>query len=100
MNIETKYSPGDYVFIIVGSGDDAKVYESQIASVNIVAAISGNNVTYSCCVDRTVIGTALPGMPSITYAEKTENKIFETAESCFKAIVILNEQREKQKTKK
>lgn len=100
MTVQTKYSPGDFVFIIIGSGDSARVYESQIASVTTVAAISGTTVTYSCGIDRTKIGTALPGTPNMTYTEKTEKNMYDTAESCFQAIVILNEEREKQKKQK
>lgn len=95
MVIETKYSPGDYVFIIIGSGDNAKVYESQIASVTTVTAMSGTAVTYSCSVDKTKIGTALPGMPTIIHVEKKEQNMFDTAEDCFKAITIINEQNKK-----
>lgn len=95
MVIETKYSPGDYAFIIIGSGDNAKVYESQITSVTTVAAMSGTSVTYSCSVDRTKIGTSLPGMPTTIHVEKKEHNMYDTAEECFKAITILNEKNSK-----
>jgi hypothetical protein len=100
MTIETKYSQGDYVFIIIGSGDKTRVYESQISAVNVTASMGGTNVTYTCGVDRFKIGTAVPGMPIMTYVEKTEKNMYDTAEDCFKAIVILNEEREKQRNKK
>lgn len=100
MTVETKYAPGDFVFIIIGSGDTARVYESEISTVCIDAAKSGTRVTYSCGVDRTKIGTHVAGMPNMTYVEKTEKNMYDTAEECFQAIVILNEEREKQKNKK
>jgi hypothetical protein len=95
MVIETKYSPGGYVFIIIGSGDNAKVYESQISSININVHMSGTEVTYSCGIDRSKIGTAVAGMPTMTYVEKKEKNMYDTAEDCFKAITILNEQNKK-----
>ena len=100
MTVTTKYSAGDFVFIIIGSGDNARVYESQIWAVNITAMMSGTEVSYSCSIDRTKIGTAVPGMPIMTYADKKEKNMYDTAEDCFKAIVILNEEREKQNKKK
>ncbi len=100
MTVETKYSPGDFVFIIVGSGDAAKVYESEISAVYIEAAISGTTVTYSCTVDRRKMGTAIEGMPVFFNVGKTEKNMYDTAEECFQAIVILNEEREKQKNKR
>lgn len=95
MTVETKYSPGDFVFIIVGSGDTAKVYESPISSVNINVAMSGTEVTYICGIDRTKIGTHVAGMPTMTYTEKKDKNMYDTAEECFNAIVILNEQNKK-----
>jgi hypothetical protein len=95
MTITTKYSPGDYIFIIVGSGDTAKVYESQISSVNINVVMGGTEVTYSCGIDRSKIGTAVVGMPTMTYVEKKEKNMYDTAEDCFNAITILNEKNKK-----
>lgn len=100
MTVETKYAPGDFVFIIIGSGDNARVYESEISTVCIDAAKSGMKVTYLCDVDRTKLGTHVAGMPTMTYVEKTEKNMYDTTEECFQAIVILNEEREKQKNKK
>jgi hypothetical protein len=99
MTVTTKYSPGDFVFIIVGSGDNTKVYESEISAVNITAALSGIYISYTCSIDRTKIGTVVPGSPILTYVDKSEKNMYDTAEGCFQAIVILNQEREKQKNK-
>jgi len=88
MNIETKYSPGDNVYIVVGLDDKAKVLESTISSINIDAAISGIKVIYNCKISRLDAGTVVAGMPTYYTVERAENKIYETAEDCFNSIVV------------
>jgi len=88
MNIETKYRPGDNVYIVVGLDDKAKVLESTISSINIDAAISATKVIYNCKISRLDAGNVVVGMPTYYTVERAENKIYETTEDCFNSIVV------------
>jgi hypothetical protein len=87
MILETKYNPGDTVYFTIGTNDKVKIVTSTIESiVCIVAAISGNTITYNCQVNREDTDTVVKGMPLIYTVEKTENNIYETLELCVESI--------------
>lgn len=90
MNIETKYSPGDnvYVIIVVGQKQDPKVLPSVIQSIDILAAVSGTTVKYNCRINRLDAGTVIQGMPMFYTVERSDDRIYLTEEDAFNSMVV------------
>lgn len=88
LEITTYYSPTDTVYIVIGTGEKARVVESTIQSVDITATARETQVTYNCQISRKAIGTEVSGMPDIYTVPRTQKTMFETAEECFSSIVI------------
>ena len=88
MNLSTKYNPGETVFVVVGVDDKAKILESTISSINITAAVSGTKVIYNCKINRLDAGTVVSGMPMFYEIERTEEKMFTSAEECAQSITV------------
>ena len=90
MLIETKYNPGQTVYIKVGSEKTMKVIPSVIACEDIVikTTTGGIKITHHCIVDRRDTDTVVPGSPLTYTVERTEDAMYETLEDCLKTIVV------------
>lgn len=88
LQITTQYSPTDKVYLVLGTGDKARVIESTIQSVDITATARETQVTYNCQISRKAIGTQVTGMPDIYTVPRSQKTLFDTAEECFNSIVI------------
>lgn len=96
MIIETKYNPGQIVYIVVTVNVDGKNASKVIASriqsedlvVTIKAAISGCKLTYNCIVDRRDVGTVVNGMPFEYTVQRLEEEIYETQQDCLNSLIV------------
>jgi len=88
MIFETKYDPGKKVFLVIGSGEKAKILESTISSIVCVVMTAAGKIstTYNCTINRLDAGTVVQGMPMYYDVEKSDTSLFDTFEECVESL--------------
>lgn len=97
MEITTKYNISDKVFFVVGSGDNAKIVESPVQSIDISVTASSVSFTYNCQISRKVIGTEVAGSPDTYTVPRVEKNMYDTLQQCVDAMLAEAEAKNKSK---
>lgn len=90
MLIETKFSPTDSVFIVIGANEKAKIIKSEIQSIDISISRNSQIIIYNCTVDRELTDTVVVGMPQKYTVARNDANIYLTEQDCLNSILKNN----------